>query len=175
MRWQSLAVGLIAGLAGALLAVVTVSAASIVVAPAVIPAGGTVTVSGNVLGPGGKPGCVVPGGVTLISGAFAGQGSFMHEDVEGAVDAAGRFSVVARVLPGVAPATYTITGRCGGGNLGVVASLTVTPALPMTGAPAGQPATAGGWYTPLGSILLAVALGAGLVSLRTWGRPRRSA
>ena len=58
MRWQSLAVGLIAGLAGALLAVVTVSAASIVVAPAVIPAGGTVTVSGNVLGPGGKPGCV---------------------------------------------------------------------------------------------------------------------
>jgi hypothetical protein len=135
------------------LTAVTASAASINVTPSTVLIGGTVTVSGDVLGPNGQPGCAVPGTVTLISGAFAGQGNFQGQDVEAPVGADGKYSVRARVLPGVQPNTYTVTGRCGGGNLGVQATLVVTPGLPSTGRePAGQTATA----TSLGQFPLAV-------------------
>lgn len=83
--------------------------------------------SGDVLGPDGQPGCQVPGMVTLISGAFAGEGSVMNEDVETTAGADGKYSVSATIPPGVVPGTYTIMGRCGGGNLGVQATLIVTP------------------------------------------------
>lgn len=130
IRWMTPIVGSVLMLCWA----APVSAASIIVTPATVVVGGTVTVSGDVLAPGGQPGCQVPGTVTLISGAFAGQGSFMHQDVETTAGADGRFSVQAQILPGVAPAIYTITGRCGGGNLGVQATLVVTAAaLPSTG------------------------------------------
>jgi hypothetical protein len=154
----------------------TASAASIKVAPASVPVGGTVTVSGDVLDPSGKPGCQSPGGqVELISGAFAGQGSFMNMDVETATRADGTFSAVAKILPGVAPNTYTITGRCGGGNLGVSATLVVTPGMPATGDGSSQQAE-----TPRMSPLLlplvaaATLLAAGAAVLSVWARRRRS-
>jgi hypothetical protein len=136
--------------------------------------GGSVTVSGNVLAPGGQPGCELPGTVTLISGAFAGQGSFQGSDVETTADSSGTFSVVATILAGVTPGTYTITGRCGGGSLGVAASLTVTPALPGTGA-VSQSAVMGPPFAPFGPIGAAVVAAAALVALGLWARRRRAA
>jgi hypothetical protein len=174
MRMRVLAVGFVLGLAGALIAVVTASAASINVSSSTVPVGGSVTVSGNVLAPGGQPGCVLPGTVTLISGAFAGQGSFQNSDVETTADSSGNFSVVATILPGVTPGTYTITGRCGGGNLGVEATLTVTPALPSTGALGQSPAT-GAPSAPFGPIGAGAVAAATLVALALWARRRRAA
>lgn len=129
MRFRALVAAIVLGLMVGMLSVTTASAASINVAPTSVPVGGTVTVSGDVLGPRG-PACVVPGQVTLISGAFAGQGSFQNQDVETTADGNGRFSTRATILSGVRPGTYSITGRCGGGNLGVQATLVVTlPAI----------------------------------------------
>ena len=121
--------------------VVSAEAASINVTPKSVPVGGKVTLSGDVLGPNGQPACQVPGQVTLISGAFAGQGTFQHQDVETTAGADGKYSVVAQILSGVAPGTYSVTSRCGGGNLGVQATLVVTsPGLPATGHPPAQEA-----------------------------------
>jgi hypothetical protein len=123
---------------GALLWAPTASAASIVVSPTSVPVGGTVTLSGDVLGPGGTPGCTVPGTVTLLSDALAGHGQFQAPGIQGPVGANAKFSIQTTILAGVAPGTYTITGRCGGGNLGVSATLTVVPSMPRTGAGGGQ-------------------------------------
>jgi len=71
--------------------------------------------------------------VTLISHAFDGLGEFAGVGaVFTPVDASGHFSTTATLKPSVAPGTYTITGRCGGGNLGVEATLTIS-GLPRTG------------------------------------------
>ena len=126
MRFRALGAAIVLGLMVGVLSVTTASAASIVVAPTSVPVGGTVTVSGDVLGPRGTA-CVAPGQVTLISGAFAGQGSFQNQDVETTADGNCRFSTKATILSGVQPGTYSITGRYGGGNLGVQATLAVTP------------------------------------------------
>jgi PASTA domain-containing protein len=128
--------GLTLGLMLGLASFTTASAASINVSPTTVHVGGTVTVSGDVLTdlgprvPGGKPGCQLPGTVTLISGAFAGQGSFMNMDVETTAGTDGRFSVQATILSDVRPDTYEVTGRCGGGNLGVLATLLVIAGTP---------------------------------------------
>jgi len=141
VRSFGLILGLVIGLGSAALA----SAASITVSPTTVPIGGTVTVSGDVLAPGGQPGCQLPGTVILLSGAFAGQGSFMNQDVETTAGADGTFSVQAHILASVAPGTYTITGRCGGGNLGVQTALVVTAAgLPSTGSAGGLDARSAG-------------------------------
>ena len=42
-------------------------------------------------------------------------------------DVTGNFTTTVTLSPSVAPGTYDITGRCGGGNLGVSASLTIAP------------------------------------------------
>lgn len=48
-------------------------------------------------------------------------------------DAGGNFSVVATISASATPGTYTISGRCGGGNIGVTASVQVTnPVAPPT-------------------------------------------
>lgn len=166
--------GLVLGLAAGLFAVVTASAASITVAPTSVAVGGTVTVSGDVLGPNGQPGCQVPGQVTLISGAFAGQGSFMNMDVETTAGADSKFSVAAKILPGVAPGTYTITGRCGGGNLGVQATLTVTPGMPGSGDGSSLRADTDGTPTPFLPIIIVAMAAAGLMALGVWHHRRKS-
>ena len=108
------------------------AAASINVSPSSTATSGTVTVSGDVL-VNGQPGCTVPGTVTLISGAFAGISEFAGTGaVDVPVDASGNFNASVTLKPSVGPGTYQISGRCGGGNLGVTATLTVT-GMPRTG------------------------------------------
>jgi len=76
----------------------------------------------------GQPGCSVPGDVTLISGAFEGLGEFAGVGATTAqADASGNFSTTVALSTSVAAGTYDVSARCGGGNLGVTASLTVTP------------------------------------------------
>ena len=129
------------------------SAATIVVSPTTVSTSGTVTVSGDVSA-GGVLGCAVPGPVTLISNAFSGISEFAGEGaVMLPIDASGHFSSSVTLKPSVAAGTYTVTGRCGGGNLGVSATLTVT-GLPRTGAAFG----------PL-SVAEVLAIAAGLVGL----------
>ncbi len=140
------------------------SAATIAVSPTSVQTSGTVTASGDVLVNGTRT-CAVGDDVTLISNAFVGFSEFAGE---GAlvlpVDSTGHFTTTVALKPSVAAGTYTITGRCGGGNLAVSATLTVT-GLPRTGASFGPLSVA----QVVAICLALVVLGAGL--LRT-GRRR---
>lgn len=175
MRTPTRLSGLLLGLLMGLLSAATAHAASITVNPSTVAVGGTVTVTGDVLDSTGQPGCQVPGTVILLSGAFAGQGSFMNQDVEANVGADGKFSAQATILAGVSPGTYPITGRCGGGNLGVQATLVVTSAgLPSTGSGGLFNARASGRQAQfaLASVLILASISALLVG--GWLRsPRR--
>ncbi len=72
-------------------------------------------------------GCTSGNTVTIISHAFVGTHSFAGVPaVFGEVGSAGRFSAVTRIPATRTPGTYTVTARCGGGNLGVSAHITVT-------------------------------------------------
>jgi hypothetical protein len=114
-----------------LMAVASVAhAASINVSPSAAMAGGMVTVSGDVLAPGGQPGCAVPGTVLLFSGAFGDP----NTPVQASAGADAKYSVQAQIPAGVAPGSYALTARCGGGNLGVQATIVVIGSqLPATG------------------------------------------
>ena len=103
-------------------------AATINASPGTVAVGQPVTLSGDILAD-GQAGCAVPGEVTLISPAFNGLGEFAGVGaVSAPVDSAGSFNTTV-TLPGTtAPGTYEISGRCGGGNLGVTATLTVVAA-----------------------------------------------
>lgn len=91
------------------------------VTPLRIRRGGTVLVHG-VAG-----GCTAGDSVTILSRAFAPAHNFAGVPaVYGPVGAAGRFSAKARIPRTRRPGSYVITARCGGGNLGVSAHLTVT-------------------------------------------------
>ena len=161
-RTSATLVAAAAVLAGIVGTTQTVSAASIAVAPTTVVAGGNVRLSGDVLA-GATPGCDVSGGVTLISDAFAGLGEFAGVGaVNLPVDATGHFDTTVTLSASVPAGTYTITGRCGGGNLGVTATLVVV-ALPRTG----PDVDVTSW------IAAALALGAiGLSALAIARRPR---
>ena len=129
-----------------------VSAASINVSPGTVAPGGNVRLSGDVLA-GGTPGCEVPATVTLISDAFAGLEEFAGVGaVNLPVDATGHFDSTVTLTASVAAGTYTISGRCGGGNLGVTATIVVG------GLPASGPPLAVGRWIAIGSILVAIGL-----------------
>ena len=107
----------------ALLAVSAASAAppSISVVPATVHRGHTVVVKGSVDG-----GCSVGDAVTLISKAFVHTHDFAGlPAVFAKVKYGGKFKVTTKIPATKKPKTYTITGRCGGGNLGVAAHLKV--------------------------------------------------
>ena len=109
-----------------------VSAASINVSPSTVAPGGNVRLSGDILA-NGTPGCDVTGTVTLISDAFAGLGEFAGVGaVDLPLDTTGHFDSTVTLSASVAPGTYSIGGRCGGGNLGVTATIVIS-ALPPTG------------------------------------------
>jgi hypothetical protein len=94
---------------------------AITVSPSTVHRGGSVLVSG-VAG-----GCTAGDTVTLISHAFTAAHSFAGVPaVYSKVGSAGRFSARARIALARVPGNYTITARCGGGNLGIAAFLTVT-------------------------------------------------
>jgi hypothetical protein len=139
------------------------SANSITVTPSSVSAGGTVTLSGDIL-VNGKPGCGAPGTVTLLSPAFVGLGEFAGEGaVDLPVDATGHFSAQVTLHTSVAVGTHMITGRCGGGNMGVSATLTVT-GLPRTGGAIGPVPDADA--AAIGAALIAVGGLATIVSRR---------
>jgi hypothetical protein len=144
------------------------AAASINVSPSSTTPGGTVTVSGDVL-VNGTAGCGVPGTVTLISNAFRGLGEFAGEGaVFATADASGHFTKTVTLASNVAPGTYTITGRCGGGNLGVAATLTISGGLARTGGGVGPISTS---ELVIGGAALLMIGGAGIAYARR--RPRR--
>lgn len=105
--------------------------ASLHVTPTTAPAGSQVRVSGT---------------CDPNTGGFAISTAFLHDATHdfagvGAVpfdtNGSGAFSVRAQIPATRTPGTYQVTARCGGGNLGIAATLTVTPAAP-TGVPAGS-------------------------------------
>jgi hypothetical protein len=137
-------------------------AASIIVSPSSVAPGGDVRLSGDVLVD-GTPGCEVPGTVTLISDAFAGLDEFAGVGaVNLPVDATGHFDSTVTLLASVAPGTYSIGGRCGGGNLGVNTTI-VVGVIPPTG-----PGLAVQRLIAVGSTLVAI----GVVMLATTRRRR---
>lgn len=94
---------------------------ALTVRPRIIHRGATVIVSG-VAG-----GCAATDRVTIISRAFAATHSFAGVPaVFAQVGSAGRFSTSTRIPATRRPGSYVLTARCGGGNLGVSAHLTVT-------------------------------------------------
>ncbi|MDT4946091.1 MAG: hypothetical protein QOH14_2824 [Pseudonocardiales bacterium] len=120
-------------LAGAV-AAAAAAATSLQVSPTSAPAGSVVHVSGT---------CEAnTTGVAISSGFlhdathdFAGVGAASFT-----TDSAGRFATDAQIPASTTPGSYPVTARCGGGNLGVSATLVVTPA----GAPTAVPAGSGG-------------------------------
>ena len=96
------------------------AAPDIDVRPAGAYRGELVRVSGNA-------GNCMPGNtVTLISAAFGGTQEFAGVPaISTVVRSGGSFSARTRIPRGRAPGRYTVSGRCGGGNLGVTARLRI--------------------------------------------------
>jgi hypothetical protein len=98
---------------------------SVTVALAVTPT--SVRRGGTVLVHGVAGGCAASDTVTILSHAFSAAHSFASVPaVYAQVGSAGRFSVKTTIPATRAPGHYGITARCGGGNLGIQATLTVT-------------------------------------------------
>lgn len=145
-------IGVLMGLGLALFMVLPAQAAAIVVTPETVRPGGTVTISGNVLVP---PDNHVPGGlahgdqVTLISNAFPGgqwgPAGSVNVDVVAEGDQSmlppGAFIGQATIRSDAAPGDYTVSGRFGGGNIGVLGHFTVVAATPTQ--PSAQPGLPG--------------------------------
>jgi len=75
---------------------------------------------------GAVPGCPAGDTVTLISKAFAAKHEFAGVPaVFATIRASGRYSVRTRIPRTRRPGRYSVTGRCGGGNLGVSVTLRV--------------------------------------------------
>jgi hypothetical protein len=147
------------------------------VSPSSVTAGGTVVVSGSV-GP-APAGSACASSLMLLSRAFVPTDEFAGVPaLTAAVKPDGTFTTTTRIPRSTPGGTYAISGRCGGGNLGVVATLEVRAAPPATTTPAPAPsATAppatqptastadrGGWIIPG---LVGLAVGA-LAALGVW-------
>jgi hypothetical protein len=111
------------------------------VSPRSVAAGDTVTLSGSLGADSAGSEC---SGVTLLSKAFVHTHDFADVPaVFAAVKPDGAFAATT-TIPRAKPAgTYTITGRCGGGNLGVSATLVVRAAASPTTTPAPAPPATG--------------------------------
>jgi hypothetical protein len=104
-----------------LAATAAAATAEIRVKPTRVYPGEVVRVFGNVNG-----GCATGDQVTLISRAFSPRHEFAGVPAIFATRRAdGRFSKRTRIPSGRNPGRYRISGRCGGGNLGVTARLRV--------------------------------------------------
>jgi hypothetical protein len=123
----------------------TTSPVALRVSPRSVVAGHAVTVSGSVGR--NQAGSECASGVTLLWRAFVNTHEFAGVPAVGAaVRRDGTFAATTTIPRPKAVGTYTITGRCGGGNLGASATLTVR-AKPVTdpgppAAPSGPDASA---------------------------------
>ena len=123
----SSATGLGEGVATAVASGLDVSRRTSAVTVALTVKPGSVHRGGSVLVSGVAGGCTAGDQVTIISSAFAATHSFAGVPaVFAQVGAAGRFSATTRIPATRRPGAYTLTARCGGGNLGVSARLAVT-------------------------------------------------
>jgi hypothetical protein len=127
------------------------ASASITVSPSAAPAGSTVHISGSI--PVKK--CPASDGATITSDSALfppdGFGPTAPRDSQGA------FAVDYTVPTSTPPGNYTLGLRCGGGNVGVSATLTVTPAGgPDTGAGGAAHHSASTW-TAIGAACLLLA------------------
>jgi hypothetical protein len=105
------------------------------VSPSRVVAGHTLTVSGSVGRDAAGSECAT--GVTLLSRAFVHTHDFAGVPaVFAAVKPGGAFTATTRIPRSKPAGTYTITGRCGGANLGVSARLVVRAAASPTTTPA---------------------------------------
>jgi hypothetical protein len=112
----------------------TTPPATVQVSPRSVAAGDTVTVSGSV---GPDSAGVECSSVTLLSRAFVHTYDFAEVPAVGAaVKPDGTFTATTTIPRSKPAGTYTITGRCGGGNLGVSATLVVRAAASPTTTPA---------------------------------------
>jgi hypothetical protein len=106
--------------AGFAVAAASAAPPSISVSPTTVHRGHTVVVKGS------ADGCAVGNTVTLISRAFVHTHDFAGlPAVLAKVKYGGTFKVTTKIPVTKKPKTYTITARCGGGNLGVTAHLKV--------------------------------------------------
>jgi hypothetical protein len=111
---------------------------SLQVSPSVITAGDAVVVSGSV-GP-APAGSACGTSVLLLSRAFVPTDEFAGVPaVTAAVKPDGAFATTTRIPRSTPAGTYTISGRCGGGNLGVSATLEVRAAPTATSTPPPAP------------------------------------
>jgi hypothetical protein len=160
-RFVALFVLVLAGVWG-VAGTASAAAASLHVSPTRVAAGGAVHVTGT---------CDPNTAGFAISRAFLHDAAHEFAGV-GAVsftsDSAGNFSADARIPSDRAPGTYGVTGRCGGGNLGVSVTLVVTSA----GAPTAVPAGSGGEAAATSSATRALQMtmvGLGVVLLGSGG------
>jgi hypothetical protein len=115
-------VALAAGAAGATLALAgaVMAATSLTVAPSPVHRGHRVIIRGN------ADGCPVGDAVTIISKAFAHTHDFAGlPAVFARVRSGGKFGVRPRIPSTKAVGNYGVSARCGGGNLGVSATIHV--------------------------------------------------
>lgn len=107
--------------------------ASLHVTPSTVPAGGSVEVTGT-CDPNSEGFAISTAFLHDATHDFAGVGAAAFH-----TDPAGHFSVTAQVPTNIMPGQYSASARCGGGNLGIAATLTVIPASgPPTAVPAGS-------------------------------------
>jgi hypothetical protein len=150
--------------------------ATLQVSPRSITAGETVTVAGSV---GSAPaGSACATSALLLSRAVVPTEEFAGVPaVTAAVRPGGTFAATTRIPRSTPAGTYTISGRCGGGNLGVSATLEVraaptatttpAPAPSATAPPATQPTAstsnnqADRWIIPLVAAAVGVLVGLG--------------
>jgi hypothetical protein len=119
MRKATLAAG--TAVAALALAGAVTAATSLTVAPASVHRGHRVIVRGNVGG-----GCPQGDAVTIISRAFAHTHDFAGQPaVFALVRSGGKFGVRPRIPSTKAVGSYSVSARCGGGNLGITATIHV--------------------------------------------------
>jgi hypothetical protein len=141
---RPLVVALVGGVAALVVLVVPAYAAqngSITVSPSTVPAGGTVHISGSVS---------VKACPLLDSATVVGKAALFPPDGFGpsaARNAQGDFALDHAVPTSTPPGSYEIEVRCGGGNVGIAATLTVS-AGPLGGPATGGGGTAHGSSTP---------------------------
>lgn len=108
------------GLALALVSTAAAAAPSLTLTPSSVKRGHTVLIKGSAAG------CTVGNTVFVISRAFVHTHEFAGVSaVLARVKTGGYFRATTRIPATRRPGRYTVTARCGGGNLGVLRHLTV--------------------------------------------------